>query len=195
MNKTNTYAEHGYCVLKSLLSVSATCLLLERTLVLSRLPQFQVGDRQVPGTPAVAADPVMEGLLEQLRPTIEKTASVRLYPTYSYFRVYKRGDRLIKHRDRPACEVSLSLALGYDPDEPWPLWVESRFGPVSIPLERGDALLYRGTEIPHWRDEFTGNYVAQVFLHYVDQSGPYKEWKFDKRVALGGNYAFDTEPL
>jgi hypothetical protein len=26
--------------------------------------------------------------------------------------------------------------------------------------------------------------VAQVFMHYVDEKGPYAEWKFDKRPSL-----------
>jgi hypothetical protein len=35
-----------------------------------------------------------------------------MLPTYSYARIYANGDELKKHRDRPACEVSVTLHLG-----------------------------------------------------------------------------------
>lgn len=69
-------------------------------------------DQQVPHTPAAYGDPAFDGLLEYLRPQIERRSSVALYPTYSYFRLYKRGDVLKRHRDRPACEISVSLNSG-----------------------------------------------------------------------------------
>jgi hypothetical protein len=55
----------------------------------------------------------------------------------------------------------------------------------EIKMEVSDAVLYRGCEKYHWRDEFKGKWQAQVFLHYVDQDGPYADWKYDKREALG----------
>jgi hypothetical protein len=115
---------------------------------------------------------------------VEAKAGVSVYPTYSYFRVYKKGDVLKKHKDRPSCEISLSLSLGYDPDEPWPLWVDSGSGATAVPMKKGDAVLYKGCDVLHWREEFQGNYAAQVFLHYVDQQGPHREWRFDKREVV-----------
>src|SRR6266576_6429424 len=91
---------------------------------MARRPEFAASDKQVLGAPAVYADPRMKLLLSRLTPIVEAEAGVTVYPTYSYFRVYKKGDRLKKHKDRPSCEISLSLSLGYDPDEPWPLWVD-----------------------------------------------------------------------
>ena len=76
----------------------------------------------------------------------------------------------------------VSLSLGYDPEEPWLLWVEGTAGAAEFRITRG-AVLYKGTEIAHWSEEFQGNDAAQVFIHYVDQQGPYREWRFDKREA------------
>jgi hypothetical protein len=179
------FLEHGYCVIRSLLSPSASQFLADHALNIANLPQFRSGDQQVPGTPAIYGDPHMERLLEQITPKVEAAGSILVYPTYSYVRVYKHGDCLPKHRDRPACEISLSVSLAYEPDEPWPLWVDPGLGPVDVWLGRGDAVMYRGTEVFHWRDAFAGNYAAQVFLHYVDRQGPHREWKFDKRQCLG----------
>lgn len=140
-------------------------------------------DEKVPGTPAVFGV-VLDGLTEELRPVIEHCTGLKLYPTYSYGRLYWKGDALPKHRDRAACEISVSLNLSQTPDEPWPLHVQ--FGRHDVPVKRkpGDALLYRGTELTRWREPYAGGSMAQVFLHYVDQGGPHAEQKFDRRPAL-----------
>lgn len=142
------------------------------------------GDSQVPGTPFVYGDAAMDTLLEQLVPAMERKLELMLYPTYSYVRLYKNGDCLRRHVDRPACEISASLCLGYTPDKPWPIWLESKGGSIPITLYPGDMVIYRGVEIPHWRDAYEGDRAAQVFLHYVDQNGPYRDWRFDRRLGL-----------
>lgn len=143
------------------------------------------GDNQVPGTPCAYGDSIMDELLVSLRPSFESVVGFELFPTYSYFRVYKRGDILKKHTDRPACEISITLCLGYQAAKPWSIWIEGPGGVNCVSLEAGDALLYRGIECPHWRETFEGEAVSQVFLHYVDQQGPHAEWRFDKRATLG----------
>jgi hypothetical protein len=142
-------------------------------------------DHQLPDTPFAYGDFITDGLMAGLLPQIEKSSGLKLFPTYSYCRVYKHGDVLSRHTDRVSCEVSISICLGYKPNKPWPFWIEGPKGPSSIILKPGDAVLYRGIECPHWREAFAGEYQAQIFLHYVDQNGPYADWKFDKRAALG----------
>jgi hypothetical protein len=141
-------------------------------------------DEQVPGTPCVYGGAVLDGLMEELRPAVEHCTGLKLYPTYSYGRLYKHGDALPKHRDRAACEISVSLNLSQDPDEPWPLHVQIGERVVPVKLKPGDALLYRGIELTHWREPYGGESLAQVFLHYVDQDGPHAAEKFDRRPAL-----------
>jgi len=141
----------------------------------------QLGDSQVPSTPCAFGDQIIDTLLLSLLPRIEKHSGLELFPTYSYFRVYKHGDILPRHKDRPACEVSVTLCLGGD--LLWPFWLEGPNGVVSIDMAPGDGLLYRGIECTHWRDSFEGTRLAQVFLHYVDKNGPHADWKFDKRQA------------
>ena len=141
-------------------------------------------DSQVPGAFAAPGDVFMDALLMDLLPTAEEISRLKLFPTYSYFRVYKRGDVLAKHTDRPSCEISLTVCLGYQGKQPWPILVEAPTGISSIELAPGDAMLYRGIECPHWRESLEGEESTQVFLHYVDQNGPYSEWKYDKRTEL-----------
>jgi len=141
-------------------------------------------DGTAPGALAAPGDFFMDGLLMDLLPRAEEVSRLKLFPTYSYFRVYKRGDVLAKHTDRQSCEISLTLCLGYEAERPWPIMVEGPMGVSSIELAAGDALFYRGIDCPHWRGPLDGECTAQVFLHYVDQNGPYAEWKYDKRPAL-----------
>ena len=142
------------------------------------------GDRQVPHTPYGYGDPAFDGLLEYLRPQVEVRSGIALHPTYSYFRLYKRGDVLARHRDRPACEISVTLNLGQLPADPWPIYVERDDGPYAARLMPGDALVYRGCDCFHWREPYEGAELAQVFLHYVDRDGPHADQKFDRRPTL-----------
>lgn len=145
---------------------------------------LKAGDAAVPHTPSDYGDPAFDGLLEYLRPALERHSGLRLLPTYSYFRLYKRGDVLKRHRDRPACEISISLNVGQTPSEPWPIYVERDAGPYRALLAPGDALLYRGIDCLHWREPYGGDQLVQVFLHYVDRDGPHAGHKFDGRQTL-----------
>jgi hypothetical protein len=99
---------------------------------------------------------------------------IYLYPTYNYARSYKNGAIMARHLDRPGCEVSVTCHLGGD--EEWPISFGPRDkDPIDIILEPGDAILYLGCEIEHWRDLFEGEHYNQVFLHYVNSRGP---WAF-----------------
>lgn len=146
-------------------------------------------DEQVPGTPCVYGGVVLDGLMEELRPVVEHCTGLKLYPTYSYGRLYKNGDALPKHRDRAACEISLSLNLSQSPQDPWPLHIQVGTHDVPVKLRPGDGLLYRGVELTHWREPYAGESLAQVFLHYVDQNGPFAAEKFDRRPALAMPFA------
>ena len=65
----------------------------------------------------------------------------------------------------------------------WPIYIEGN----KIILQPGDAAIYLGCELLHWRDEFLGDFHAQSFLHYVDKNGPYEDFKIDKRDLFGLN--------
>ena len=124
-------------------------------------------DEQVPNTPAWHDDLAMKNLMCYLTPDMEKHTGESLIPTYSYLRVYKKGDELKRHIDKNSCQFSVTLTLMREPnDDIWPIYLETN-GIYKVDLEAGDGLIYRGTVSPHWRDEFEGSRLAQVFLHYV----------------------------
>jgi len=136
-------------------------------------------DEQIPNTYSHYADPVMETLLVKVLPIMGQETGLDLIPTYSYARLYKHGDELKRHKDRPSCEISTTINLGGDP---WAIFVEG----TKVLLEVGDMLVYSGCELEHWREPFDGNICDQVFLHYNHVNGPFaSKNKFDGRAKLG----------
>jgi hypothetical protein len=104
-----------------------------------------------------------------------------VFPTYTYARIYKNGEILTRHRDRPACEISLTVHIGGDAD--WDIGIQKPSSEeVTLNLNVGDAMLYLGCTADHWRDKpFTGQNYSQVFLHYVQSNGPNAWAYFDKK--------------
>ena len=144
-------------------------------------------DPQIPETYSQYSDIVMETLLQNLKPLMEKETKLKLNETYSYARIYKKGDELKRHKDRYSCEVSTTLHLGGDQ---WSIFLEpsgeeGKTG-TEVKLEVGDMLIYSGCELEHWREPFFGENCGQVFLHYNDANQETaEENKFDGRPILG----------
>jgi hypothetical protein len=183
-NSVEVFERDRYVVLPALLKEPSLTQHYRYVCRVGELGLLMSGDEQVPGAPCAFGDFMMDHLLMRILPEIERASGLTLQPTYSYLRVYKRGDILGRHTDRPACEISVTLCLGSEGEKSWPIWIEGPGGTSATILTVGDALLYRGTECPHWREAFEGERHTQVFLHYVDKNGPHTAWKFDKRKSL-----------
>ena len=144
-------------------------------------------DSQVQNSHCLPHSVLFDSLLEQLLPNVEKVTQKKLFPTYSYARIYTPGDELKIHRDRPSCEISLTLTLGFE-GEPWGIFMgydEDKKYCQEIKMNVGDAVIYKGCDLYHWREKYKeGKWQAQVFLHYVDEEGVHKEWRYDKRDKL-----------
>lgn len=132
------------------------------------------------------ADPLVEVILRNSLSAVEETTGLELDPSYSFTRVYQKGDELKPHVDRPACEISVTSHIA-TVGKPWPIYMKAPGrAPTVHYLEPGDACIYRGCEVTHWRDKAVDTDVnVQVMLHYVDKNGPNAAYKFDERQALG----------
>jgi len=159
-------------------------------------------DQQVPGCYTKYADWVMETLLMFMIPVMKAKTGLELIPTYTYTRLYEKGNILHRHKDRPSCEISTTLHLGGDS---WPIYLDPTGADnilsgsetttivkpgapkgVQVDLKVGDMLIYSGCELEHWREPFQGNVCSQVFLHYNHANGPYAKTNlYDKRPLLG----------
>ncbi len=110
-------------------------------------------------------------LLVKKVPFVSELLGEDVLPTYTYGRIYPKGETLKRHRDRDACEISLTLNL-QQYGNPWPIWIQKPNGEeVSLSLNPGDAMMYLGCEADHWREKFEGQSCIQIFLHYVRASG------------------------
>ena len=107
---------------------------------------------------------------------IVDVAGVRVLPTYSYIRTYFNKSELKKHRDRDACEISVSVHL--NGDKPWNLIIDG--SPIN--LNPGDGVAYWGREWVHWREPYDGEEYTNVFLHYVMLEGHFIKHMFDTEV-------------
>jgi hypothetical protein len=138
------------------------------------------GDEQSPVGFPFYGHTICDSLAVTLLPLMQEQTGLELYPTYTYGRIYWNGSTLAKHKDRPSCQYSATLCIDNDP-KPWPIFMEGK----KILLNPGDIAIYKGCDVEHWREPYEGNQQIQLFLHYVDANGIYKDYKFDKRPMLG----------
>ena len=178
------FQERGYAIVQKLIPDIMCQHIAKNIQMLQKSACLEYGDDHVKNAYSGYGLPSTELLLRIVMPKISEITNCRLCPTYSYARIYLQGAELPKHVDRPSCEISATLAISYNSPRIWPIFIETNRGTVSIKLEQGDALVYSGIDIPHWREKFDGEYQIQVFLHYIREDGQYKEFIFDKRSHL-----------
>ena len=141
------------------------------------------GDAQVPGSFSIYGDQAGDTVLQILQPITEKATQLKLLPTYSYCRVYKKGAILAKHTDRFSCDISTSLCLGGDP---WAFCYKIGKKNKHIILKPGEMIAYLGSDVQHWREPFEGEECVQLFLHYNSVKSKFaKQNKYDGRPHLG----------
>ena len=140
----------------------------------------------------------------KIRFILEKKIGRKLYNTYYYDRFYFTGQELTRHTDREACEISVSIHIGTNLKEEWPFYFKTpdkytdsskkellkKGKKVSVNLNAGDGVVYKGCERPHWRDRMPGSYEEmnghkkiyyhQIFFHYVLQDGIRAHYAFDR---------------
>lgn len=187
MDKKDTvFKNKGYCFVKDAISPELRDFVTQYALF-DEMQSFDTNDNQVPNAHSKYGDPSMESMLLHLQPLIEKNTGLKLYPTYSYYRIYRNNDELVPHKDRPSCEISATMCFNFSYDTKdfnWPIFMDGQ----EIKLMPGDLVIYRGCDLLHWREKLTHDqevWHVQGFFHYVDVNGPYPEYKFDKRSSIG----------
>jgi predicted 2-oxoglutarate/Fe(II)-dependent dioxygenase YbiX len=195
MNSAEYFEKNRYIYLSEVLPQKVCRDLTQHMHNLHKEGQL-VQDEQCPLSWSVYGDPKFDALLADLAKPIGEKLGVEILPTYTYARLYQPGDILKKHTDRPSCEISGTMTLGYDPDSAiWPIFFgKDQDDPgTSYQIDVGDLVMYRGNELVHWRPAYKGKWQVQVFFHYVDANGPHKEWANDKRPELGLNSSTKEE--
>jgi hypothetical protein len=137
-----------------------------------RTGKLRLGDSQSPLRYVSYNDPVTRFFHQQLTSSVTAFAGEPVKPSYVYLASYQPGALLEKHTDREQCEFSVTMCLDYAPEPrnatPWPLHLHKQSGRVTVFQAIGDALLYRGCQLPHSRDPLPeGHTSTSIFFHYV----------------------------
>ena len=119
-------------------------------------------------------------LLCEFTPRISEIVGQTVLPTYTFGRIYLKNSELIRHADRIACEISITLHLEGDKD--WPIWIRTSYGENhGVVLKPGDAMIYLGCLADHWRNPYEGEKYVQFFMHYVRSRGYGRPAVFDEK--------------
>lgn len=184
-----SFAEEGYEVLRGFVPPDLCGFLSLNYRILVDNDYLGYNDGQVECGYAAYGLPISESLLQIFVEPLSRAIGRPLFPTYSYTRFYLKDAVLKEHLDRPSCEISTTLTIDHAGDKPWPIHIrDKRDTPVTVELNRGDILVYRGADHSHWREPLTDDWQVQVFLHFVDQEGLYADYKFDTRPRLGAPF-------
>jgi hypothetical protein len=193
MNYPELFKKQNYLTMKGVVPLDL-CRIVTKYALLKEENEFlpdEGPEAQVENAHAVYADTLMETMMHFMHPHMENYTGLSLCPTYSYYRVYRPGMELTKHRDRESCEISTTVCFGFnyqlkDENYRWGMYVEPD---VFCPQDPGDLIIYRGCDITHWREQFDAapsSYQVQAFFHYINKDGPYyPEFKYDRRQRIG----------
>lgn len=173
MNLLETY---GYYIYRSFISKKEAFQVAQDILELKNKGIMKHSDNQVKNAFYGYDIQCVLELLHQSIPKITKVSEKNLLPTYCYTRIYEKHAELEIHRDRESCEYSITLHL--EGDQEWPIYIQNKktYDFEKIILFPGDAVIYKGCEVYHYRSCYQGDEYIQCFLHYIDKDGPYKEW-------------------
>ena len=156
-------------------------------------PEFNPTEQQVNGSYSVYNNPNYRNLHRLIKQSLQNILNIDLHPTYFFERFYYAGQELVKHTDRPECEISVTLQVSSNSDESWPIYFMCPDSTTkTVSMKNGDAVIYKGCDIEHWREPFRGNNHAQVFLHYNLKDGKYGNNYTDGRVTFGIPSPHDT---
>jgi hypothetical protein len=137
-------------------------------------------DDHVPTALSFWGDSTLDAFHLSVLPDVEALVGGPLLPTYCYARLYRHGDTLSRHHDREACEIVTTVHVGYRGVAPPPICFAS--GHV-VEQQPGDAVVFPGSAVDHWRDAFLGENFGQIFMNFVRADGASRGWAFDGRPA------------
>lgn len=118
----------------------------------------------------------------KIKNALEDILGEKLFVTYHYDRFYYKDSSMSVHKDRPACEISVSLNISSNLLDDYPLVIITDEEEVPISTNPGDAVVYQGIDYAHKRDRLIGDsksYYHQAFFHYVRSDGYYVEYAWD----------------
>jgi hypothetical protein len=169
----------GYCTISGLIPPLQLAELRRYYRFLIRRGVIKLGDRQVARRYYAHNESVARFFHAQLTQVVETIVNEPVKPSFVYFVSYVDGAKLARHTDRAQCVFTITLLIDCSPEpefeSPWPIHLITKTGKVAVSQAIGDALLYRGTVIPHYRNLLPrGMESTSLIFSYVprDFQGP-----------------------
>ena len=181
--------DHGHVIADGLIDPRMAQVFYRMLLLRQWRGEFRRDD-QVPAAASHWGDSTLDALLLGLQPEIERVSGCALLPTYAYARLYLHGQSLPRHHDRDACEIAVSLHLGACGAAPPICFAQPSGQAVAVHQQPGDAVVYLGDRVDHWRALFHGEHFGQLFLNYVRANGDRRDRLYD-----GRHHAFPPDTL
>ena len=169
----NEFEERGYKLID--LNLGYEDLIVKTFEEAVRIRSIQLGgDPNVFPLPLEVTTEILSSIVHRdyITPIVEKEIGLNLIPTYCYMRKYFKGSNLRFHRDRDACEISLTYCVS------GPEW-EINMGSNTLITKVGNGVIYKGCEIPHGRSKPSSGEVIQVFNHWVISDGAKSNRAYD----------------
>lgn len=184
MATASSFWEHGYLVVPDFLDAGDLDFVAKGMETSQRLDRMLRKDEIVPQGADEEYGPVPgELMLRHCRPKIEALIGRDLLECFAYWRIYGQGSELVRHVDREAAEISVTISIRAEPeDEGSPLFVEDLRGQVQrLDMPPGTGVIYQGMKVPHWREPVAAQEHWQMFMHYVLKGGDNTGERFDGR--------------
>lgn len=167
------WRERGYCAAEGLLHPFHVGSLRRYYRHLLRTGRMTLGDSGSPLRYVAHNESVAKFFHRQLAGAVHQVTGVPVKPSYVYVSSYQNGADLPIHTDRVQCEYSITMLVDHTPElterSPCPLYLETARGTVPVHQHIGEALFYRGREIPHFRTRLPECMSStSIFFHYVD---------------------------
>lgn len=106
-------------------------------------------------------------------PLVEHLLQQPCRVSHTFESLYDAGDVLVPHVDREPLEWTLSIMLGDDMSSAGEcelLSLGDQSMPVSIRGSSGDAVLFPGRKIPHWRQTPCPRRLITLLVHYLESA-------------------------
>jgi hypothetical protein len=173
------FREKGYVPLGNLIHPFNLAALRRYYRNAIRRQTIRLGDEQTSRRYVAHNESVARFFHHQISSSVSAIVAEAIKPSYVYLGSYLSGAELKKHTDREQCEFSLTLCLDFSPEPElatsWPIRLDTAERTVTVYQALGDGLVYRGTQVPHYRSVLAEGYTStSIFFHYVpaDFSGP-----------------------
>jgi hypothetical protein len=171
-NAAHAFREKGYAPVRNLIHPFNLAALRRYYRNAIRRGAIRLGDEQSSRRYIAHNDSVARFFHHQIANAVSAIAGEAIKPSYVYLASYLGGAELQKHTDREQCEFSVTLCLDFSPEPgvetSWPLRLDTSEGTVTVYQALGDGLVYRGTQLPHYRNVLAEPYSStSIFFHYV----------------------------